>query len=337
MENNVVLAQSPSVPARDVSVITEEIRSLVKQANQMALMYAIEIGRRLLEAKSAVPYGQWGDYLKNEVNFSQSTANNFMRLFEEYGSAQISIFGAVTDSQSIANLPYTKALALLAVPTEAREDFAEEVGAENLSVSELKKAIADRDAAIKEAKEAKEREEEISERLKAAEDAAEISRAKSAEADSYRQKLDELVAKNERLANNAAKLKEKLKAAEENPSIPQETLDKIRSEAENAARQAYEELQGKELAEAKKKAEEAEKEREAALINERMAREHAEMLTKKLRAANPEVIAFKSLFDSLQELATKCRDKIAAISENDPETASKFSAAMAAFGNSLTI
>ena len=77
MENNVVLAQSPSVPARDVSVITEEIRSLVKQANQMALMYAIEIGRRLLEAKSAVPYGQWGDYLKNEVNFSQSTANNF--------------------------------------------------------------------------------------------------------------------------------------------------------------------------------------------------------------------------------------------------------------------
>ena len=138
MENNVVLAQSPSVPARDVSVITEEIRSLVKQANQMALMYAIEIGRRLLEAKSAVPYGQWGDYLKNEVNFSQSTANNFMRLFEEYGSAQISIFGAVTDSQSIANLPYTKALALLAVPAEEREEFAEEVGAEDLSVSELK-------------------------------------------------------------------------------------------------------------------------------------------------------------------------------------------------------
>ena len=101
MENRIIVAPQPEVPARDIGVITAEIKEVKRQANNMALMYAIEIGRRLVEAKSVLPHGEWGGWLKNEVDFSQSTANNFMKLYDEYGQAQISIFGAVSNSQTI--------------------------------------------------------------------------------------------------------------------------------------------------------------------------------------------------------------------------------------------
>ena len=59
----------------------------------MVLGYAIEIGRKLKEAKTLLPYGQWGRWLQEEVEFSQSTAQNFMKIFEEYGARQVSLLG----------------------------------------------------------------------------------------------------------------------------------------------------------------------------------------------------------------------------------------------------
>ena len=41
-----------------------------------------------------------------------------MKLFEEYGSSQLSFFSFNSNSQTFANLPYSKALALLSVPEE---------------------------------------------------------------------------------------------------------------------------------------------------------------------------------------------------------------------------
>ena len=125
MENAVAEIKKESAPAREIGIITAEIKDLCRQAQTMALLYAVEIGRRLDEAKRALPYGKWGEWLKNEVEFSQSSANNFMKLYEEYGAAQISIFGASVDSQTFANLPYSKALQLLAVPRDEREAVAE--------------------------------------------------------------------------------------------------------------------------------------------------------------------------------------------------------------------
>ncbi|MGM9680769.1 MAG: DUF3102 domain-containing protein, partial [Eubacteriales bacterium] len=153
-----------NIPAREIGVVTAEIRELCGQANRMALMYAVEIGRRLVEAKSILPHGEWGTWIQNEVHFSQSTANNFMRLFEEYGDDQISLFGAVVSakSQTIANLPYSKALQLLAIPAEERESFAKKVDAENISVKELQVAIRERDEAIRERDAAKAEAERLS-------------------------------------------------------------------------------------------------------------------------------------------------------------------------------
>ena len=136
-------------PPRTVETVTLEIRTLQRQAQQIMLGYAVEIGRRLEEVKAILPHGQWGDYLKNEVDYSQSTANNFMRIYREYGAAQQSLFGGEAKSQAFANLTYTKALRLLAIPNEEeREQFMAEHDVEAMSNRELDKALKEREEAL---------------------------------------------------------------------------------------------------------------------------------------------------------------------------------------------
>ena len=141
------------ITLRTPLIIANEINSLKDQTKQMILCNSIEIGRRLAEAKLLVDHGQWGDWLKNYVDCSKSTANNLMRIFDEYGSNQIPLFGDNAKSQALGNLSYTQAVALLGVPEEDREEFVKEHDIENLSTRELQQAIKDRDQAIKENKE----------------------------------------------------------------------------------------------------------------------------------------------------------------------------------------
>lgn len=336
MQNAVTQAQ-PAVPAREISVITAEIKEICRQAQSMALMYAIEIGRRLVEAKSALPYGRWGDWLKNEVNFSQSTANNFMRLYEEYGSAQISVFGAVANCQTFANLPYSKALQLLAIPAEEREAFAEEVKADELSVKELQSAIRERDEARRKAEEAKAREEYLIEKAQAAEKARKEAEAKAAEADALRYKIENLSKQLTDARENAVKLNERLKKAQEDPTIPPEKLKKIKQEAEAAARRQQEAEMEEEIKAAKKAAEQAEAARIAAEKREREAREKLAEAERRLKTANPEITTFKALFDAIQETAIKIRRSLEKIRAEDQETAQKLENALKAFANTLTV
>lgn len=336
MENALeIRSQQDKAPAREIGVITAEIKEICRQAQAMALLYAVEIGRRLEEAKRALPYGQWGEWLKTEVEFSQSTANNFMRLYEEYGSAQISIFGASVDSQTFANLPYSKALLLLAVPSDEREEFAEKVGAEDLSVKELKEAIAERDKAQKTADMQKKLKEELAEKLKASEDARLEAIEKASEAEHLQGLLNEAEAETERAKKEAEDLRQKLKAAEKDPKIPKAKLDQIRKEAEEAAKKEAEAKAQKALDEVKKKAEQAEAEATTAKLAEKMARESLEDLKKKLKTASPEVAAFKALFDDMQQTAARLHGMIDRIKADDPETAGKLSQALKAFGGTL--
>ena len=137
---------------RTPELIAVEVRQLTAQAQRLVLGHAIEIGRRLTEAKAMLEHGQWTDWLKNQVKFSQSTANNMMRIFDAYGAAQMGLFGPEANSETFGNLSPSKALALLAVPEFEREEFAQAVDAEHISVRELKAAIKERDEAVNRAK-----------------------------------------------------------------------------------------------------------------------------------------------------------------------------------------
>ncbi len=334
MSNEIILGQN-SAPAREISVVTAEIKELCRQASNIVLGYAIEIGRRLVEAKGVLPHGSWGDWLKNEVEFSQSTANNYMRLFEEYGSQQISLFGAVANSQTIADLPYSKALQLLLIPSEEREAFAEEIHADELSVKELKAAIDDKLAAEKLADDERKRADELAEKVEAAENARAEAEEKAAEADKLQKTVAELEEKLKTSEKTIAAKEDALRKAESNPNIPKETLKKIKAEAEDAAKTAVEkelrEQLDKALADrdvAQKACTEAQKTAETAYSELKKAQ-------KQLKTASPEVAAFKSVFEEIQKMAITLKSKIERIRQDDPETADKLAAALKAFGGTL--
>ena len=144
-------AETPLPPVdsgKTPDILAAEIRTIKNQTGRMVLNASIEVGRRLTEAKAKLPHGSWGEYLKNEVDYSPSQAQNLMRVFREYGSDQQSLFGGEAKSQTFGNLTYSKALSLLAIPDEAeRERFAVENDVEHMSVRELNEALKARNEA----------------------------------------------------------------------------------------------------------------------------------------------------------------------------------------------
>ena len=100
--SDIIEAKFTEVRERSLDTITAEIITITRQTQTMILHSAIEVGRRLCEAKEQVHHGEWGNYLAERVNFSVSTANNFMRVFKEYGDDQIDLFGT-SKSQTFGN------------------------------------------------------------------------------------------------------------------------------------------------------------------------------------------------------------------------------------------
>lgn len=134
--NEITTAQA-SVPARSLLEIEADILAQKRTIGRSVVI----IGHDLIEAKGKLDHGLWGTWLAERVNFSQSTAENYMKIAEQ-----------VDSDSTLLNLPYTKVLALLSVPAEEREEFAADNHVEDKSVSEIKKLIRERDEAIREAK-----------------------------------------------------------------------------------------------------------------------------------------------------------------------------------------
>lgn len=127
-------------------LIATEINNIKEQTRKMVLSNSIEIGRRLVEAKAMVAHGEWGKWLGESVDYSQSTANNLMKIFEEYGANRLTIFGSDVNSQAFGNLSYTQAVALLGIPAEERETFIKDNNVEDMSTRQLQQAIKEKQA-----------------------------------------------------------------------------------------------------------------------------------------------------------------------------------------------
>lgn len=327
MENQITV----SAELRDINVITTEIKTLCAQAQTMALTYAVEIGRRLKEAKSMLPHGEWGNYLKERVNFSQSSANNFMRIFDEYGAKQISIFGAEVNSQALGNLSYTKALQLLAIPQEEREIFLNDNNVEDISSRELDRLIKERDAALKEAERTKELEQKIAELQEAAESNAEMAENLESESQTLIRQIEEMNEELEKAREAEKKAKDKYKELKNNPTIPDEVLTKMKAEAESSAAAASAAKIQDKIDEANKKIEEAIAAKKEAEEAAKASTEKIEALQKQIQMSNPDVMAFKTLFDQAQEIMKKINNCIDKIQSADSELAGKLKAAIKAF------
>ena len=142
-----------------LSTLAAEINTIKRQTQKIMMEAAVEIGRRLVEAKGAVGHGSWGAWLETNVDYSERTAQNLIRIFQEYGEGQQSLFGG-SNPQAFADLTYTQAVALLGIKNpDERAEFVESHDVANMTSRELADAIKERDEARAELEEEKEKRE----------------------------------------------------------------------------------------------------------------------------------------------------------------------------------
>ena len=310
--------QAPAAE-RSIDAITAEIIQLKQDAGNAIL----GIGQRLIEAKAMLPHGEWLPWLTEQVEFSERTARNFMRLAREW-----------TNRQALADLGAAKALTLLALPPDEREQFMAEthiVDGEDKTVidmtsRELERAVKERDEALRTAEQAK-----------AAAAAAEESRAKmetdmTALKELHRAARAAEVQSREELTKAQAELK----ALHEKPvdvavmEVDQAALDNIR-------REAVAEMQARvdKATEARKKAEEKRKQAEEKLAVLQQKLENAQQAERRAMIAGDKDLAmFELLFSQGNEAVNKLHGLLIKVrGRGDTELAEKLQKALLALSD----
>ena len=304
----VSVQEAEIVAERTPEIIAAEICQIKDQTRKLVLNNSIEIGKRLCEAKEMVPHGEWGTWLERNVDYKQSTANKLMKIYEQYGAAQGELWGASAKSETFTNLTYSKALALLAVPEEEREEFVEKNDVENMSTRELQDAIKARDEALA-AKEAAEKDamaagqakQDAEEKLKTEKAAAdERVRAAQRQAESVMEELDKLKSeiKNSDDKREIEKTKAQLKEAKDKLDAYKEQKKKQIEEAGKVQEQQQKEINRlkAELAAAEAKDPEPSEAAQAEIEKLKAKLEEAQKL-----AGDEATVKFKILFQNVQD------------------------------------
>lgn len=289
-----------------LEVLAAEIRAIDHQAQAAVLSGACEIGKRLAEAKNRLAHGMFGDWLKANVGYSERTAQNLMRCWEEYGKNG--------KAQALADLGLTKAVALLSAPSEDRAELIESGAAAELSTRELEERIR----AMREEDRKKQMRIEELEAMAASAPAApdeaaveervraEVAKAK-AEAEKARKDLDK------RLKSASARLTE----AEERIVRTEKELGEEKRRADRAER---------DLKDVKPVIEQVE------VVPEEVREELERLRAIAQKAPSAEVIRLRDSFDRIKTEYEAIRADLEALEENAPEEAARY---RAAFGTGL--
>ena len=283
---------------RSVQIITAEIMGIATQTAQVLFISACEMGKRMLEAKELTGRGEWGSYLDDlcrQLGIGKSTAHNWMRLYKEYGDSP--------NFQALGNITYTKAVQLLALPEETREEILQENNVEDMSSRELAQAIKDKQAAQELLAIAQENEEDLKRRLEA--QTKETSRLQTA--------LDQASA-----AESGAKAE--LQKLREHPEIPPSLIAKT---VEDAKAQAKAEAQAA-ITAAQQEAAEKEEARslmEFALVD---AQRQIKELSARSQISNQDAASFEILFNQITPLFNQMMGYLLKVEAADPELGAKF-------------
>lgn len=278
-KNEIIEAEYREIESCDLPTITAEIKYISKSMNNMLLQCLIEIGKRFAKAKTLVQYGKWGEYCEKYTGYKQAMAENYIKIYKEYGADQQSLFGNFENSESIKNLGVTKLIELTAIPADEREHFVEENNiTEETTVKQLHKLIQEKTDALdraekKQAVAEKKLEEQIKQSEQAAKDKQLMIERLQAELDirnaepatvpqdelekmmqeadenakkSLQKEIDRLTEENEKAVQAAEKSKEKYKKLKDEVSAEKEKVDA--AEKENAElKQTIEKLQKESL------------------------------------------------------------------------------------------
>lgn len=108
---------------------TAEILILKEQTAQNI----VEIGKRLIAVKDNLQHGEFSEWLKERVDISHRTANNFMKVATTF-----------SNSQAIANLGSTKLFLLAGLDEEDRQEVMKENNVEDMTTRQLEQAVREK-------------------------------------------------------------------------------------------------------------------------------------------------------------------------------------------------
>ena len=291
---------------RPIEVIENEIIFFKAQASASML----EIGRRLIEAKEQIPYGEWQRWLAEKVEFSERTAQRFMKIAEGY-----------KDADTVAVLGTRKALALLAFEEVEREEFIaekHEVNGEEKTVQEMTSAeLEDAIRARKQAEEelAKAKQEKLDAEVRAENFAKEAEKAK-ANADSAKAAGEKMAAD---LKSVKSELNQQKNLAETASAEAEELKQELKELRDKPVEVAVQEPTEEQIAAAAAPQIEAARAESADKIRE---------LEKRLAMADPETAVFKMRFIAWQEAYDKMMEQLENVAAADSAKADKFRAAV---------
>ena len=311
MQQNMACTLTPG--DRDIETITGEILE-AKRAGGEAIL---TIGRCLIEAKEQLPHGEWLPWLNERVEFSERTARNFMRLAREW-----------SNRQALADLGAAKALTLLALPPEEREQFVEEHNVVDMTSRQLQQAIKERDEA-----------RAAAEHAQADAAAAEQARAKMADdmrllnarLEGSREDRDQAIRDREQAIQDADRLEKELAELKARPVdvavetvVDQEAIDKARAEVRA------------EMKEKLKIARSQRREAEEALA---AAQEQLERLRKEDKRAelssDKDLAQFELLFGQAQETVNKMHGIMLKVKSRDEDAAGRLGKALKALAEAV--
>lgn len=305
---------------RTPEIIAAEIRYIDQKAKAVVLESCIEIGRRLIEAKALVSHGEWGKWLEENVNYSQSTANNFMGICKKFGSEQTNLF--LSSSQAFENLTYTKAVAMLGVPMEDIEEFLESKPVEQMStrefqdeIEQLKKRLGEKEQEIdKSIEERQKYQTRCQEEINRAAGFEKKLKAQLEAAEKAKQDAEALKEKHKKSRQRVEELETQIAQLENRPAEPdQQVLSQLQSDAQKAAEERLQ-AQIQKLEEEKQRAEE----------KARQEAEKAARLEKQMEmTGDNELLQFNSHFQEVQKEFNTLFKLLDQIVQKSPEKAGK--------------
>lgn len=304
--------------------IALEINVIKRRLAQETILAAVEIGRLLVKAKEKVPHGMWGDWLSENVAYSQSTANNLMRLFKEYGEQEQLDFFAENRMEIFGNLSQSQAVALLGMPYDKRKEYVETHDMEKTSVRDIEADVAamkaeleaERDAVIEERDRLGKELGETQQKLCKAEDERDQARLEATQAASG----GELAT----IKKEYEDFKKSRGKAEKEWAKEREELEKQLAEAKQAAEQVtiHDEIDADKRAEIEA--------RVAATYEEKLAALRRESENKIMAAGNPAVIEVNILFGELQDTYARISALLVEVEATAPDVAVKLKTALEA-------
>lgn len=340
--SDTAVTRTPAHVAADINAVKSHASAVFRAAVDEGKRSCILIGKLLEEAKSLVPHGEWGAWLKNNVDYSESTAQNLMRCYREFGDEQIDFFSGVSDADFFSILTQSQMLELLALPKDQRREFVEahreEIEDGSLStrqmrdeIDRLKREVAEKDGKIKnltteldEERKKPAPEPVVQEVITNQPSPEQIDAIRAEEAAKADKRIADINQAHLLKLDKARKAQEK---AEAERDAKEAALKKAHTDHEDQLSMMTEKYEA-ELEKAKASA-------GADPVEMAAAEARIAELEKALKVAKPSVAEFKALFDTAQGIVRKMRDKIEEIRAEDSETAEKLGKAMEMLANTM--